>query len=123
MPKHNASGMKNLNVLPLSLQFKTKVSDFINQGKTSEYIASYITEVCGYTLSEMLLFLQKQDSRPVLCAGGVMANERIKNIINDSFSKNDYEPPNFASVELSGDNAVGIAYLAYNNLMFNKGEI
>ncbi len=103
--------------------YENKVLDFIKQGKTSEYIASYITEVCGYTLSEMLLFLQKQDSRPVLCAGGVMANERIRSIINNSFVINGYESPFFASVELSGDNAVGTAYLAYNNLMLNDGEI
>lgn len=97
--------------------YENKVNDLIFQGKSREYIASYITEVCGRTVSEMLLYLQDKAQRPVLCAGGVMANERIKSIIRTDFSKKGYEEPNFASVELSGDNAVGTAYLAYREIM------
>ncbi len=93
--------------------YENKVNDLISQGKSREYISSYITEVCGYTIAEMLLYLQRQTHRPILCAGGVMANDRIKNIIRTVLTKGGFDEPCFASAELSGDNAVGTAYLAF----------
>ena len=103
--------------------YENKVNDFISQGKSREYISAYITEVCGRTVAEMLLYLQKQIQRPVLCAGGVMANIRIKTIIKDSFVNNGFDEPYFASAELSGDNAVGTAYLAYREMILKKGNL
>ena len=93
--------------------YENKVKDFINQGKSREYVSAYIIDVCGYTISDMLIHLESNKRLPVLCAGGVIANERIKNIISSRFKSVGLETPNFASVELSGDNAVGIAYLAF----------
>ena len=97
--------------------YENKVNDMITQGESREFISAYITEVCGKTLAEMLIGLQKNNEKDVLCAGGVMANERIRNIISDAFLLNGYKSPNFASAELSGDNAVGTAYLAYREFI------
>lgn len=100
--------------------YENKVKDFLAQGMSKEYISAYIIEVCGLTVSEMLTYLENQGRLPVLCAGGVMANRRIKELITMKFERCGFESPDFASVELSGDNAVGIAYLAYKSL--TQGE-
>lgn len=100
--------------------YENKVNEMITQGESREFICAYITEVCGKTLAEMLLSLQKSAEKEVLCAGGVMANSRIRNIISETFSLNKYKSPNFASAELSGDNAVGTAYLAYREHYRNR---
>ncbi len=95
--------------------YENKVMDFLSQGMSREYISAYIIEVCGHTIADMLIYLEKQKRMPVLCAGGVMANERIKKIIESKFKYQGLESPNYASVELSGDNAVGVAHLAYRS--------
>ncbi|MBQ2881456.1 MAG: peptidase M22 [Clostridia bacterium] len=98
--------------------YENKVKDFLSQGMSREYISAYIIDVCGYTIADMLVFLENKKRLPVLCAGGVMANKRIKKIIETEFKHHGHEAPNYASVELSGDNAVGVAYLACRS--FNR---
>lgn len=93
--------------------YENKVKAMLENGDSFQKIASYITEVCGNTIAEMLTYQQKIKKLPVLCAGGVMANERIKSIIIKSFLNSGLDAPSFASLKLSGDNAVGIAYLTY----------
>ena len=40
--------------------YENKINDFLLRGKSPEYIASYITEVCGMTIAEMIVYLQRE---------------------------------------------------------------
>lgn len=100
--------------------YENKVNNMIREGKSGDFICAYITEVCGKVLAEMLVTALSEERLPVLCAGGVLANKKIRKIIAESFNLLGFDSPEFASEELSGDNAVGVAYLACRN--YNFGE-
>ena len=79
----------------------------LENGEKSENIATYTIAFAAETLCKMTLKIkEKYSDLPIVYSGGVMANNIIKNKLHQ-ITKAD-----FASTELSGDNAVGIALLA-----------
>lgn len=83
----------------------------INCGETYENIAAFTIAYAAETLCKMTLKIKAEFPKlPIVYSGGVMANNIIKNKIRK------ITDADFASIELSGDNAVGIALLAKLNL-------
>ena len=97
----NLSGMQNVCQ---SLQ---------RQGTPAQDIATTLFHFLGQTLLQMAQNAYRQYPLPILFSGGVMANSIIKNTLTGQL------PAYFATPELSGDNAVGIACLALKK--FNAG--
>lgn len=79
----------------------------ISSGESKENVASFAIEFASKTLCEMTIKIkEKFPDLPIVYSGGVMANNFIKSELKKITNAN------FASIELSGDNAVGIALLA-----------
>lgn len=76
------------------------------QGAAAADIAATLFDFLGNTLLQMAQNAYRQNPLPVLFAGGVMANSFLKSTLAGQL------PAFFATPELSGDNAVGIACLA-----------
>ena len=89
--------------------FENKAKTMLEKGVAPENIAFYIIETVALTVKK-LCDDYNPDNLPVLFVGGVMSNERIKNILsgNNRF---------FAEPRFSSDNAAGIAYLALNKYL------
>lgn len=78
----------------------------IKSGETSENIAAFAIDFAAKTLCQMTTRVKNRfGDIPIVYSGGVMANKYIKNELEK------ITPADFASIELSGDNAVGIALL------------
>lgn len=78
-----------------------------NDGVPAGKIARYALDFCAESLISSVLAAQKDyPGIPVLFAGGVMRDEIIRSRISERISG-----ARFGSVELSSDNAVGIAWL------------
>lgn len=76
------------------------------------YTSAYVFEFVGKTLYEMSCgFIEKYGNIPIIYAGGVMSNKRIKEKLQTV--GNVY----FAEPEFSSDNAAGVALLAYDRYM------
>ncbi len=85
--------------------------DLLEKGADSEDIAFTALEYVSLTLTEMVKKIKKEYADlPLVFSGGVMANKKLK---NDILKVTDAD---FASPELSGDNAVGTAYLSLRQL-------
>lgn len=81
--------------------------NMIKSGETPENIAAYTISFAAETLCKMTLKIKEEyGNYPIVYSGGVMANNIIKNKLLE------VTEADFASIELSGDNAVGIALLA-----------
>lgn len=79
----------------------------LDKGESKENIARFAIEYSAEVLYRMTTQIrEKYGDLPVVYSGGVMADEIIKAKLSE------FGDVYFASVELSGDNAVGIAYLA-----------
>ena len=79
----------------------------LNQNETREDIAAFVLNFAADTLCQMTLAIKNEyGDLPFVYSGGVMADEIIKNKLKSVVNAD------FASIELSGDNAVGIALLA-----------
>ena len=79
----------------------------LENGETPENIAAYTIYYAAETLCQITLKIkEKYPNLPIVYSGGVMANNIIKSKLKQ------ITDANFASIELSGDNAVGIALLA-----------
>ena len=75
-------------------------------GESPENIAAFVLNFAAETLCQMTVNIKnKYGDLPIIYSGGVMADEIIKNKIKSVVEAD------FASTELSGDNAVGIALL------------
>lgn len=95
--------IKNSDRINLS-GFENKCSSMLNEGKTSEEIASYVFGVCIGSVKALLSNRSALDL-PVLFSGGVCSSYIIKNSISECC--NAY----FAPPVYSADNAIGIAAL------------
>lgn len=84
--------------------FENKAKTMLDKGVSPENIAFYIIETVSLAI-EKLCENYNPANLPILFVGGVMSNERIKNVL---FGKNRF----FAEPRFSSDNAAGIAYLA-----------
>lgn len=79
----------------------------LEQGESPENIANYALSYAAETLCTMTLKIKEQYGHlPIIFSGGVMADKIIKDKILTVANAD------FASIELSGDNSVGIALLA-----------
>lgn len=88
------SGLENLCRNKLSIDSEENIARF-----AIDYIAETIVLMCEG-------LKKKYGEMPLLFSGGVMANSIIRKRLSTNFEAN------FGSAELSGDNAVGIAFLA-----------
>jgi N6-L-threonylcarbamoyladenine synthase len=85
----------------------------IASGESRENIAAFTIDFAAKTLCEMTLKIKENfPEYSIVYSGGVMANNYIKSELRK------ITDADFASIELSGDNAVGIALLA--NLCLEK---
>lgn len=90
---------------------ENQCKQMLENGQPKENIAAYAINYSAEVIYKMTAILrEKYGNLPVVYSGGVMADEIIKNKLS-SFSD-----VYFASPELSGDNAVGIAFLAKSAL-------
>lgn len=79
----------------------------LKNGESAENVAAFANYYAAETLCEITLKIkEKYNNLPFVYSGGVMANNIIKNKLLE------IADADFASIELSGDNAVGIAFLA-----------
>lgn len=86
---------------------ENKCKFLLEQGNSKHDVSAYVLDFVAKTLCDMTLKLKKiYGDLPFVYSGGVMANNYIKNKIKTVVDAD------FATVELSGDNAVGIALLA-----------
>lgn len=99
----------NLSGIETKLSGMVKESDCIIARSLFEYIAQVL---CKTIRSAQLT----SKTEKILLAGGVASNSIIRNMLKDEFDDDIY----FASRELSSDNAVGIAALAYKAEEKNK---
>lgn len=76
--------------------------------QTNEYVAKYCLSYIGNTVLKMLKHAQDLYGKlPVICAGGVMCSEIIKQIVTEKISDAKFVPSKFSS-----DNAIGVAVIA-----------
>lgn len=88
---------------------ENKTKKLIENSTAKEDIAAFLFEYLSTVISKLCDNLESEyPCLPILFAGGVMSNTRIRE--NISKRKNVY----FASAALSSDNACGTALLAYN---------
>jgi len=86
---------------------ENQVMAMINKGVEKDVIASYVLDFIGETLAKITKNARAEfGPLPVLYAGGVMSNKRIRKTLSSMFD-NTY----FASPEFSCDNAAGCALL------------
>lgn len=86
---------------------ENQAQKLIASGCEKQDVARYCIDFIEATLSEMTTrLLSAYGNLPIVFAGGVMSNSIISKNITEKFGAN------FASRELSSDNAVGIAVLA-----------
>ncbi len=95
---------------------ENQCANMLDKGCSKKEIAAYTIHMGAEVLARMTEAVkEKYGSLPIVYSGGVMANSIIKRRLS-KVADNVF----FASLELSGDNAVGIAYLA--NLMLEKDK-
>ncbi len=90
----NLSGLENM------------AKKLIAEGRCAEYTAAFVLDFIGRTLVELTKNALGDRSLPVVYAGGVMSNARIKS----ELKKHGFDA-RFASPEFSSDNAAGTALL------------
>lgn len=80
----------------------------LEEGKTSAYVAKYCLLFIADTLIAMIEAARQQEGNlPVLCAGGVLSSDTIRDHVMKSITG-----CTFVSPKLSSDNAVGVALIA-----------
>ncbi len=86
-----------------------------DSGDSKEKIAYYCIEYIEAVVCKMTeKLIEKYGKIPFIYAGGVMSNSIIRNTIETNYNGI------FANQQLSSDNAVGIAYLAYRKAQNDK---
>lgn len=85
---------------------ENKVQELIAQGYPPQTIARFTLETISKAVCKATQQALKKYALPVLCAGGVMASQLLKQQMQAQFGAF------FATPQLSGDNAVGVAVLA-----------
>ena len=124
----DALSLNSKKKLPLCVSIKegffsmsgleNKVKKFLDDGEEKSDIALFVFDSIGEALKKSAEFLRKKHgSLPLLFAGGVCANTKIRQKLSQ------LEDVYFASVELSSDNACGTALLAEKHLKKKGGII
>ncbi len=85
---------------------QNKVEQMHKNGISSKQIARFTIETITYATHKATKQAKLNYNAPVLCAGGVMSNKSLQKHMSKNFGAF------FATPELSGDNAVGVAILA-----------
>lgn len=89
--------------------YENKIKKMICDGVSAADVSKYTLDVVGDVISRMISSVNT-DRLPVLCVGGVMSDMIVRRAVIDGCGTDNVF---FASADLSSDNAVGIAYLAY----------
>ena len=90
----NLSGVENIAI---------KLYD---ETKNKELVSAFLLDYIGRALIDLTDAMREEyGDRPLICAGGVMCNSIIKNMLSEKFEVSYAEP------SMSADNAVGIAAL------------
>ena len=77
-----------------------------DETQNSELVSAFLLDYLGRAFIELTEAMREvYGTRPLICAGGVMCNSIIKNMLSDKFEVS------FAEPSMSADNAVGIAAL------------
>ena len=99
----NLSGVENMAI---------KLYD---ETKNQELVSAFVLDYIGRALIDLTLAMQeKYGAQPLVCAGGVMCNSIIKNMLSEKFTVS------FAEPAMSADNAVGIAALTLRAYLSEK---
>lgn len=87
--------------------------------KSKEYIAKFCLTAIAQTVIKMIQKAnEKYDSLPIVCAGGVMSSEIIRNIVQKQ-----YPQTYFVDGRFSSDNAIGIAWIAGQEAYLGRGNL
>ena len=99
----NLSGLENMAV---------KLYD---ESGNKELVCAFVLDYLGRAFCELTdAMRQKYGEMPLVCAGGVMCNSIIKNMLSKQFDVS------FAEPSMSADNAVGIAALTLRSHLSEK---
>ncbi|MDD2431319.1 MAG: O-sialoglycoprotein endopeptidase [Firmicutes bacterium] len=91
---------------------EAKVKALVKEGTKDEEIAYAALLAVAKSVSRVLRrLIEEHDVEDVLLVGGVMANELIKNRLKTDLEKK--AKLHFASIEASGDNALGVAFATF----------
>ena len=94
---------------------ENQVQKMLLRGEKKEDIARYVLEFCSLTLDKLSENVRKQYDLPILYAGGVMSNRRIRSLLSKR------ENVFFAQPVFSSDNAAGIALLTEKEYQKHEG--
>jgi len=85
---------------------ENKASKYLSDGEEKADVARFIFDSIAEALKRCCVYLrQEQGALPILLAGGVMSNSRIRHVLSE------LEDVYFADPSLSCDNACGTAFL------------
>ena len=99
----NLSGIENVAV---------KLYD---ETQNKELVSAFLLEYLGRAFVELTDSMrEKYGDKPLVCAGGVMCNSIIKNMLSEKFEVS------FAEPSMSADNAVGVAALTLRAYLSEK---
>ena len=99
----NLSGVENIAI---------KLYD---ETKNKELVSAFVLDYIGRALIEITdAMREKFGDKPLVCAGGVMCNSIIKNMLSEKYEVS------FAEPSMSADNAVGIAALTLRAYLSEK---
>ncbi len=93
---------------------ENKIRALAAEGESAAEIAYFAIKTLLFAVTKISAAAVKEYGLPLLCAGGVMANTLFREELPA------VGPCFFAEPALSGDNAVGLAYLAYRR--YTEGE-
>ena len=99
----NLSGVENIAI------------KLYGETKNTELVSAFVLDYIGRALVELTDAMREQfGDRPLVCAGGVMCNSIIKNMLSEKYEVS------FAEPSMSADNAVGIAALTLRAYLSEK---
>ncbi|MBQ7858810.1 MAG: glycoprotease [Faecalibacterium sp.] len=105
------ASVKGLNCSLSGLE--NQCTKLLAEGKSPEYVCKYCLLCVGETVVKMTReALQQHPGLPVVCAGGVMSSDIIRQYVTARLPKVQFVPGKFSS-----DNAIGVALLAAREVL------
>lgn len=101
---------------------ETEVKKRINDGWNNNEIARSVEHVIGESITKVLnKLLEVEDTTDILFVGGVAQNQYIRDfLITDLMKNNKQINLYFAKKKFSGDNAFGVANIAFNYFYYGN---
>lgn len=95
---------------------QNQCQQLLGQGRASSYVAKYCLVAIAKTICAMAAQARKQyPNLPLVCAGGVMSSDTIREYVTKELPNVYFVPPQYAS-----DNAIGTALIAAKEIL-HKG--